>query len=275
MDSRVADADGPLVCPDATSTGPTTPSSLTVHAGMYAITSPGTYALGLEIHGGLYITASNVTVSNFRIIGGYVTFSDGQNNYTLTGITLSDFEADGQRTGDPGISFISGNNITILRANIHGYGRALGMNQNDVIQDSYVWDLVEGFSRQAGGESHNECVLTNGGSNLTIRHNRLENALTQTAAVSLFGDNAPGVQHVIVDGNCLSGGGYTLYGGHDSSKAFGLDDQDIVVTNNRFGRTFFPNSGMYGPVVDFDVSRPGNMWSDNVWDDTGEPVAPN
>ena len=241
-----------------------------MHSGTYTINAPGTYNLCLDITGGdLLINASNVTVSNFKIDSGYVAFqnyANGTSNAGLTGITLTDFEMDGHKTVDPTISAISGSNITVERANVHGYGRVMAFWGNDTIADSYGWDLFE------GNGSHNEDVLTNGASNITIRHNNFQNSLTQTSAISLFADFGP-VQNVTVDDNLLNGGGYTLYGGSTAGKPYTSQTSGIVVTNNHFGRMFYANCGTFGPMTDFNTSAPGNKWSGNVWDDTGAAIS--
>jgi hypothetical protein len=48
----------------------------------------------------------------------------------------------------------------------------------------------------------------------------------------------------------------------------------ITFTNNHFGRKFEQKCAVLGPVTYWDASKPGMVWSGNVWDDTGRPVLP-
>jgi hypothetical protein len=70
-----------------------------------------------------------------------------------------------------------------------------------------------------------------------------------------------------VEDNLLAGGGYTLYAGGGK-----LASTNIRVLNNRFSRRFFPNGGGYAPVAVFDPSGLGNVFSGNIWDETGQSV---
>jgi hypothetical protein len=44
------------------------------------------------------------------------------------------------------------------------------------------------------------------------------------------------------------------------------------VTGNRISTRFFKYGGYWGPAVDFNDRAPGDVWSGNVWDNTGRPV---
>ncbi len=47
-----------------------------------------------------------------------------------------------------------------------------------------------------------------------------------------------------------------------------------MITNNKFGKAFFPLSGVYGPVTGYEAAAPGNQFTGNTWADTGSPVSP-
>ena len=55
----------------------------------------------------------------------------------------------------------------------------------------------------------------------------------------------------------------------------GNDDptSNIVIENNRFGQQYFSQIGQYGPDADFDPTGPGNIWSGNIGDITGDAIA--
>ena len=48
-----------------------------------------------------------------------------------------------------------------------------------------------------------------------------------------------------------------------------LDLTNIKITNNRFSPLYFSKSGYWGPLAAFNRSGTGNVWSGNVWDNTG------
>ena len=69
---------------------------------------------------------------------------------------------------------------------------------------------------------------------------------------------------VVLEGNWLNGGSYTVYFEVKTTYFPDLQVHDCALINNRFGRDF-----AYGPL-----RVNGNVWnltiSGNVWDDTGE-----
>ncbi len=218
-----------------------------------------------DIRGCVTVTAPGVTLRRVRVrdcprdpvvdVG-----------YGLQGILLEDCEIDGGRL-NPTASGVGYEGFTVRRCEIHGTGNGVHMSADVVVEDSWVHDLVEGEA------THNDAVITNGGSRFVVRRNTLENRHTQTAVIALFGDHQP-VVDVVVEGNLLAGGGYTIYGGSVAGKPHSEGAASIRVTGNHFQRTFFPDGGRYGPVHGFDPARPGNVWAGNVWHDTGAPVTP-
>lgn len=229
------------------------------------LATPGEVVDGKDVTGCLTITASNITLRRFRVRGcaREPVISVG---YGLTGVVIEDCEIDGGRL-NPNASAVGYEGYTIRRCDIHGTGSGLHMTNNVVIEDNWVHDLHE------GEDSHNDAVLTNGGRNLVVRHNTLENPHTQTAVVALYGD-VEAVVDVVIEDNLLDGGGYTVYGGSVPGKPYSEGARGVRFLNNRFGRRFHPGGGRYGPVSGFDPGRPGNVWAGNVWHDSGAPVEP-
>jgi len=128
-----------------------------------------------------------------------------------------------------------------------------------LISDNYIHDMGYVNGDHINGTTSN---ATNGA--LTIKHNTILNAISQTDAVSLFEDF--GSQHDrLITNNLLAGGGYTIYGGANPGKAA---TSNIVITNNRISNIYYPNGGYYGPVTAYS-SGSGNVFSGNVWDATG------
>jgi hypothetical protein len=241
-----------------------------VASGSITITVAGTVIDARDVNGCISVQASNVTIKRTRVRGGLCGTNQIQVMPGLSGVLIEDTEVDGL-SQNPFYAGIGGDGFTCLRCNVHGVGQGFntGADHATVIQDSYVHDLY------AANGSHNEDIYVGSASpsTLTIRHNTLNNPYGQTSAISLFADFGP-IQHVTIDHNMLNGGGYTLYGGSSCPKAYCTSTSYIVVTNNHWGRLYYANSGQYGPVTAFDSSRPGNVWSGNVWDSTGQPIGP-
>ena len=106
-----------------------------------------------------------------------------------------------------------------------------------------------------------------GGSNITIRHNRIYGGyLSQSnfgnAAIQVGFD----VTNIIIHNNILAGGGHTLR----LLKA--TNALNLQVTDNRFSRVFVSTVGGFGPE---DGHRQNaDVWSGNVYHETGEPLSP-
>jgi hypothetical protein len=241
-----------------------------VPSGLITVTVAGLVIDARDITGCISVQANNVTIKRTRVRGGFCGTNQIQIVPGYSGILIEDTEVDGMNQ-NAFAAGIGGTGFTCLRCNVHNVGQGFntGADYPTVIQDSYVHDLYTCCG------SHNEDIYVGDSypATLTIRHNNLQNAAGQTSAISLFADFGP-IQQVRVDNNLLNGGGYTLYGGSSCPKAYCTQTSSIVVTNNHFGRLFYANCGQYGPVTAFDPTRPGNVWSGNVWDDTGQPIAP-
>jgi hypothetical protein len=95
-----------------------------------------------------------------------------------------------------------------------------------------------------------------------------------SGALTGYGDFAV-VQNNVIDGNLFIGGsgGYCTYGGSTLNKPFSTGTRDIRFTNNVWQRGTTGECGVWGPITSFDTAAPGNVWSNNRWED-GSPVAP-
>ncbi|MEK8031318.1 right-handed parallel beta-helix repeat-containing protein [Ideonella sp. DXS29W] len=154
-------------------------------------------------------------------------------------------------------------NLRVLRNNISMVSTGVQMDAG-LIADNYIHDLgyIPG--------DHLNGTTSNGTSGfLTIRHNTVFNPFDQTDAISLFEDFGVQKDRLIED-NLMAGGGYCLYGGQNAG---GPPTSQITVRNNRFARLFYGQCGRFGPVAAWS-SGGGNLWTGNIWDDTGAPVNP-
>jgi hypothetical protein len=242
--------------PGSSNTG-VTGTLLTPHPGDLHVTTANTTVSNLSVSGSVYIEADNVTLHNVKVVSNlaYVV----RQMPGTSGLIVEDSEIAGSEDNS-GI-FEEGDSITVRRCNIHDL--ADGINPaggNATIVDNYIHDL------DPNSASANGIYLPGGESHVTIRHNTIENK-SGNGAVQVFTDYGSEVD-ILVDNNLLAGGSWTVRGGT------GAGSQQIRFTNNHFSRVYFENGGSYGPATAFDAHAAGNVWSGNVWDDTGAPVSP-
>jgi hypothetical protein len=253
----------PAAWPGPTNTGVPAGTVLTTVNGGMVVNTPGTIVSDKDIVGCVTINASNVTLKRVRVRGcsAEPVVNVG---YGKTGILVEDSEIDGGNTNSLG-SGIGYEGYTLRRSNVHRVSKGAHMTNNVVVEDNWIHDLYE------GPDSHNDNVVSNGGSNFVVRHNTFQNNHTQTATVALYGDFAP-ISNVLVENNLLVGGGFTVYGGSVAGKPYSAGANNIRFVNNTFSRQYWPKGGYWGHVSAFDPSKPGNAWSGNVWAETGQPV---
>ena len=196
-------------------------------------------------------------------------YGDGDSSVTITD---SDVRAGATSTGG-----LWGYNITARRVDVTGGQHSFHCNNNCEVTDSWLHDQ----HNPDGGSYHNNAFISNGGSNMLVRHNTLHcTAILNstdggcTADVSLFGDFDP-IDNVTIDNNFLrannSSISYCAYGGDSDSKPY--TGTNVRFTNNVFERGPNRKCGVYGPVTSFDRNAAGNVWTGNVWD-SGEAVNP-
>lgn len=229
----------------------------------------------IEVGQGVTVTASNTTIRESKI-NGPVNIDINAPGGSGWSATIEDTEV---AAGEVTVGAISSGNVTIVRSNIHGGQHNVHCSGGCTIEDSwlhgqYVYGVIP-------NESHNNAFISNGGSNMTITGSTVscDSPANGTGGgcsgdVSLFGDFAP-VTDVTLDGNLFTASvdtPYCLYGGYQADKTFGLDTENIVVTNNTFQRGSNSLCGAHGPVTNFvldstGLPAPGNVWTNNKWDD--------
>ncbi|MFD3718995.1 hypothetical protein [Streptomyces sp. NPDC058674] len=259
--------------PDERSTGPRT--ALERHdTGNLSVRTDGTVIRGWDIRGSLDVYANDVTVIDSRITSANwwgINLRPGFSGLRVLHTAITAVPGEGPDNGgvNYAVSNMGGSSIEVGWCDVSVFGNALSMGQGD-LHDNYVHDIVA-FRNQGGEWQHTDAVISGGGNKgrLTVRHNTLLNSVRvdqgATAAVGLFADTGV-VSSVVVDGNWLAGGAYTLYGG-------GPGATGIQVTDNVFSTQYHPAAGAYGPVTAWNAGGAGNVWRGNRTSD-GRPVVP-
>jgi hypothetical protein len=242
------------------------PVTLVPYAGPSTISTPGTVIDSCSITGQIWVQAPNVTISNCLIT---TSESEMVNAIRVDGsgsVLVRDTEVFGEGAGTPATA-VGSDNFTLLRVDIHGFGDGVRAGDNVTVRDSFIHDL-----RELGADPHNDCIQSTGGSHCRFIHNSLENQHAQTACF-IFGPSLGNIDDMLVEGNLLAGGGYSVYLGDDTGS--GLISTNIAFINNRWSRKFYANGGFHGPHSIVPLTGP-LVWRGNVWHDTeeiiGEPL---
>lgn len=234
--------------------------------GWLEIDGSGAIIENLAVAGNVNVEASDVTIRDVRIAVSGDTFGISlrhANNATIQDTEIAGSDATAGRLL-VGVKDIYGDAVgtRVERVNVFHVATGIQIYQG-LIADSYIHDV--GYR---DGDHTNGTTSNGSAEMLTIRHNTVLNENGQTDAISLFQDF--GVEaNRLIDDNLVGGGAYSVYGGANPGKAA---TSNIRIINNRFTTKFFPNGGLYGPVTAFDPSGSGNLWSGNIWDETGLPV---
>ena len=207
----------PAAAPSATveDTSPPGPDNTGVPAGVtlrpsgdLVVTEAGAVVDGLDVEGCVQVLASDVTIQNTRIrcsdpeTANVVQVGDG-----VTGLLVQDTEIDGLGQADIGVGW---NDYTLRRVEVHGTNDGVRLGDDVLVERSWIHDMV----RQ--GELHPDCVQATQGSDITVRGNTLDVHARDAgdlnnAAVMLGSETGSRVlERVLVEGNWLNGGNYTV-----------------------------------------------------------------
>jgi hypothetical protein len=240
----------PTGFPDASNTGVPANTKLTPSGGL-RVTTAGAVLENLDISGSVEIAAAKVTIKNSKI--------HGNGPYGVRVLSGSVRIVDSELYGfsDAAIAF---DNWEAERVNIHSMGSdGLKIGSNTTLRDSFL----HGFTPKSGAHADG-AQLQSGVKNVMIAHNTIVDA--SNAALFMapdLGPSAPGP--VVIDGNLLGGGNYTVYiVDGDNGK---YHQQGYSLTNNRF-----KGGAQYGPLRINEPASCFTAWSNNVSDETGKPI---
>ena len=251
--------------PDASNTGVPAGTVLTPSGGL-TITKAGTVINGLDINGDVIVRAANVTIQNSKVHGRI----DTSDNGAAPGTMIKRVEIIGPYNGakDSGSPAVGYTGFTCDGCVVHGWGKGFGLVKDVTIKNSWVYDIIV-YGDPANGGSHNEAILSLGGSNLVVTNNRLDagDAPNVSASLALYSQMAA-FNNVLVQGNLFDGGGYCVYAGLGGS--YGASNTRFI--DNTFGDKYDKKCGGYGPAIAYSTGN-GNQWTGNVLESSGAAVA--
>jgi hypothetical protein len=270
-----AQAQKPMTCmpkpsacgfPDPTNTGVVPGTPLSPVNGSVTLSTPGQVFENAVVRGEIIVTAPNVTIRNVKLVNEnpYYAISVKNNDSwenSQANLTLDHVDIDlGGGYEVKGIAF---NGYTARNVLFHNGADCAHFGVNVVIENSLcvVGPDANGDGQPDGdgfcdGPDHFDGFQSDGGSNITLRHNTIRNPCAQTSAI-ILGTNTSPIDRVVIDHNLMSGGGYTVYCGTSSGVA-----THTSYTNNVISREFYPNGGYWGPTTEcekVDVAH-GNIW---------------
>jgi len=257
----------PTGFPDASNTGVPAGTSLTAYTGPSTVTAANTVIVGKTI-GCITVAAAGVIIRSSRITcgGGYAVYVDDRTS-TQTLVTVEDSEIScSNAAGSAGVGEAD---FVVRRTEITGCENGFDINQNALVEDSYVHNLYN------GGGSHLDGAQLAGGhwngssypccaQNVTFRHNTMygmgdnDTSFGTSAIIS----NPSGDVNILVDNNLLAGGAYTLYCDYQAKAT------NYQVLNNHFSTRFRSTVGFYG----MSTGCSDETQSGNVIHETGQPV---
>lgn len=272
--------------PDLTCVGVPSSVTLTPYTGPNPVTADNAVIDGKLITGGIEVRGANVTIRNSRITDAAVAVLDNNTSYGKAPLHLEDSEVD---CGGVGGSGIVEANITIRRVWIHGCENGMSITQNIDMRDSYISALID----LGGTEAHEDgvqfgsghwdpaCVGTGcsmgfapGALNITFIHNTIFGMNGDGSfGTSGFIMNPNGIDtNILIQGNLLAGGGYTVYcpGPKPIAGPVGDHGTNIRVINNHFSTRFTSSVGFFGPSSG-DCHDEADI-SGNVIHETGLPL---
>lgn len=206
-------------------------------SGPLTIDQPGTVVDGLDIAGCVQVLASDVVIRRSRVTcsGGEAVVSQSQGS----GLRIEDSELrGGAQRANAGVW--SAAPYALVRSEVSNVRDGAFVASGTTIEGNWVHDLAQ----QSG--DHNDLLQMVGGSGVVIRGNRLEHTRDQTAAIMVKSDVGP-IDDVLIEGNLLAGGSYSLYVMAGNAAFGGCCD---APTNVRVvGNTIKADSYLYGELM--------------------------
>jgi hypothetical protein len=247
--------------PSASNTGVPAGTSLSTYTGPCTITAPGTVIDAKTVNCALTIRAKDVSITRSVINGTVYGDTDGRSSFIISDSQVNIGNQEG--TG------ISDGYFTATRVHVTGGNRSINCFVNCTVERSFVHGQFTDYT----GKTHESGIRMGSGS--VIRGNTITCDAPDvppdagcSAGLTGYGDFGV-VQKNVIDGNLFlaSTGGFCAYGGSTKGKPYSAGVNGIVFTNNVFQRGTGGKCGKFGPITSFDSTAPGNVWSNNTWDD--------
>lgn len=279
---KVGALPGSQTYPNATNTGVPEGVNLTSYTGPCFVTAANTVIDSQEVNcapDGMTVRAAGLVIRNSRV-NGLIRLDTDVAGAAGWSVTITDSEVD---AGVVQLAAICCGNLDLTRVNVHGGVTAVQCEASgptsggDLSPDCFVRDsFLHGQGIPFNAQWHLGGFLSEGGDvNIVLDHNYVIcNAPVYPPDGGCTGDINLlahfGIIHDVLINNNMLGAtpnlSYCTFGGSGIAD-YGPFDHDIVYTNNVFERGTTGKCGQYGPVTNFDITHPGNVWTNNKYDD--------
>jgi hypothetical protein len=253
--------------PGPANTGVPAGVKLTSYSGPCTITKAKTVISGKHIRCDLLIRAAGVVIEKSKIDG---TISNTSQSYSFT---LRDSTLNATPDEVLQVTGVGDVNFTVLRSEVIGGNRGIYCAVNCTIQDSWIHGqrIKDSWHASAVRMEQRTRVIHN---SMTCDAERTSTDGSCSATLTGYPDFAP-IRDNLIQGNLFLVTRYSAfcaYGGSTKGKPFSGQSGGIVFKDNIFQRgTHSWDCALYGPISDFDEDLPGNVWSNNKFDD-GEVI---
>lgn len=234
---------------------------LTAYDGPCGITTPNTVIDSKRVTCDLIIKAPGVRITRSTTSRIDVDSPDAS-------LTIEDSLVDAGQWQATALGF---SNLTVRRVEVRGGSASIVCAPNCLIEDSWL----HGQYMQPGQPQHLGGYMSNGGSDVILRHNTIVCDVADNAfgggcsgSAQIYGDFRPLTRYTFERNLFRSTpGGYCTSFGLNPGKAFGDNPTYIVVMDNVWERGPNGNCAVYGPTTSFYREGEGNVWRGNKWED--------
>ncbi|HSX34116.1 MAG TPA: DUF4082 domain-containing protein [Candidatus Saccharimonadales bacterium] len=233
----------------------------------------------VQIEGEVDVRAQNVTIKNSKINSIVYLDRDAVGGLSWY-LTLEDSTVN---AGPVQRGAITLGQVTVRRANIYGGQTSIICSADCNVSDSWL----HGQALPAHQTWHLGGFLSNGGSNMQLSHNTISCDTANniegggcSGDLNLYGD-FEAIQNITIDGNLFTANqdaGYCLAAGYNASKTYGPGANNVSVINNTFQKGTTGFCAGFGVATDYKIGgtpAPGNVWTNNHYDDGTVVDAPN
>jgi hypothetical protein len=284
--------------PDATCTGVPAGTILTAYTGPNPIVADDTVIDGKIISEAIEVRASNVTIRNSRTHG--IIFGDGPESFGKQPLRVEDVDVTCDHAWDTGFS---GANMIIRRMHLKGCTNGFSIDQNIDVRDSFVEYIMSAQLLIDEPDAHDDGIqfgcghyaptftgtscaagYAPGVQNVSFVHNTIfgineDGSFTTSGFImnppsppaSGPGDGQGIDSNILIQGNLLAGGGYTIYcpGTPDPGPDVAAD-HNLRIIGNHFSTRFKSTVGFFAPT-DGACANEADV-SGNVYHESGLPI---
>lgn len=242
----------------------------------FTVTQDGAVVENLDVSGVLTVKANDVTIRNVRVRGysavNVIRLYPGYEGLTIEHSVIEALPNPSDPTSGP-TGAIGGNGasrMTVRHSEILGFADGIKAEPDSLYERNYIH-----MTKPAGAAKHLDGVQGSADSRWTVRENVIDADIDRGGNAAVFaqawnGKNCYAIEDVVVEGNYLRGGNYTVYlQGGKASKGNCGPDEGAWVSGYVLRGNVFEGGARYGLARI--VNRAETLIEGNV-DGDGQPL---